>query len=394
MVSHRHGDLHADRVELSEVELREISSIIGRPYSAGFLLNHRFYGGWGVSAYFQTESRSYSEAFAGSGESAVAQLVHEVLSGESNRLLLLDEPETSLHPGAQERLLQFLLRNVSEKKLQVVISTHSPTFVRNLPSEAIHLFRLGVADRVEHIQNVNTDEAFYSIGHPPENVIQVYVEDILAKQMLDMIITNEGPEFEARFRISFSPGGPDEMKQDAATLQNHDFSERVFYIFDGDQSEVTPHIDLGCIGIDSTKADLDQKIKESYGCRLRFRQNSNMTEEEKVKIRVEFIEFANQHFFCMPFSTPEEVLWDMETAVELVDRFSNTEGAIDSDEFANMEPKERFKALACLIQPSHEPLGGKEINYVQKMFLKRFSNEQGPHYVALKQLIIDLSKNA
>ncbi|MFT5465824.1 MAG: hypothetical protein ACI8UO_000920, partial [Verrucomicrobiales bacterium] len=393
-VSHRHGELHASRVELSADELSEISTIIGRAYSAGFLMNHRFYGGWGVSAYFQTESRSYSEAFAGSGESAVAQLVHEVLSGESSRLLLLDEPETSLHPGAQERMLDFLLRNVSEKKLQIVISSHSPVFVRNLPSEAIHLFRLGADDRVEHLQNVNADEAFYSIGHPPENVIQFYVGDILAKQMLDSVIKNEGPEFASRFQVSFYTGGSDAMKQGAVYLQIHEFRRRAFFLFDGDQQDRTSKIELSDISLNSTKDDVDQHIKTAYGCNLKFLQDSNMPDKEKVKLRVEFIEFANGHFHCMPFDTPEAVLWDIDTAAELVEQFASDDEAIDREKFDALTPKSRFETLTELIRPDHEPVRGEEINFVQRMFLNRFSKEQGPHYVALRELVIDISKNA
>ena len=121
-----HRKFHKKRVTLTQGELHEISTIVGRHYESGQLLEHRFYETWGISVMFNTERRSYSDAFAGSGESAVVRLVHEIEISQPGRLILLDEPETSLHPGAQERLLEFLLRRIEEKKLQVVISTHSP----------------------------------------------------------------------------------------------------------------------------------------------------------------------------------------------------------------------------------------------------------------------------
>lgn len=55
--------------------------------------------------------------------------------------MLLDEPEVSLHPGAQENLKEYLLEAIKTKKLQVVISTHSPTLIKGLPSSAIKLFK-------------------------------------------------------------------------------------------------------------------------------------------------------------------------------------------------------------------------------------------------------------
>ena len=48
--------------------------------------------------------------------------------GEVARLLLLDEPETSLHPGAQVKLQRYILDQIKKKHLQVVISTHAPAF--------------------------------------------------------------------------------------------------------------------------------------------------------------------------------------------------------------------------------------------------------------------------
>ena len=53
------------------------------------------------------------------------------------RWILLDEPEVSLHPGAQERLVEFLFEQIKKHKHQVVVSTHSPSIIRHLPPEAI-----------------------------------------------------------------------------------------------------------------------------------------------------------------------------------------------------------------------------------------------------------------
>ncbi|MEQ8209179.1 MAG: AAA family ATPase [Lacipirellulaceae bacterium] len=146
----RHGphEFHETRVKLTSNELSDISNIIGRTYESGYLLEHRFYETWGMSVMFNTEERSYSDAFAGSGESAVVRLVHEVSKSEPGRLILLDEPETSLHPGAQERLLTFLLRETRQKKLQIIISTHSPALVRLLPKNAIRVVSLNADNRI------------------------------------------------------------------------------------------------------------------------------------------------------------------------------------------------------------------------------------------------------
>lgn len=57
----------------------------------------------------------YSEANAGSGEIAVVQLVRRIEKARDYSLVLLDEPEVSLHPGAQENLKEYLLEAIKTK---------------------------------------------------------------------------------------------------------------------------------------------------------------------------------------------------------------------------------------------------------------------------------------
>src|SRR5690606_39346468 len=62
---------------------------------------------------------NYSEAFAGSGETAIVILVHKIFNATNESLILLDEPETSLHSGAQKRLMSFLIEQCIKKKHQI-----------------------------------------------------------------------------------------------------------------------------------------------------------------------------------------------------------------------------------------------------------------------------------
>ena len=64
----------------------------------------------------------------GMGEGLVSLLfIVDALCGTSNELIVIDEPELSLHPQLQRRLLDEIL--VKTKDSQVVISTHSPNML-------------------------------------------------------------------------------------------------------------------------------------------------------------------------------------------------------------------------------------------------------------------------
>ena len=126
--------------DLSKDELNAISFILGRNYSAAKIIEHKFFKEWGFSVIFHTDHFEYSEAFAGSGETAIVRLVTKILDSKTDALVLLDEPEVSLHPGAQRNLILFLFDQIKRKKLQVIISTHSPILISDLPNNAIKIF--------------------------------------------------------------------------------------------------------------------------------------------------------------------------------------------------------------------------------------------------------------
>lgn len=101
------------------------------------IVKHKYFSGtWATNVFF-SDGANYSEYNAGSGEFLVAIILDQISKLPDNALLLLDEPEISLHPGAQKRFMRCLLEIVKKKKLQVIISTHSASIIDNLPPEAI-----------------------------------------------------------------------------------------------------------------------------------------------------------------------------------------------------------------------------------------------------------------
>ncbi|EET1586318.1 ATP-binding protein, partial [Escherichia coli] len=147
-----------------------------------------------------------TEAFAGSGEFAIVSLILNIYSAKPNSLILLDEPEVSLHPGAQKRMMDVLYSIVEQKKHQVVISTHSPVIVNTLPKDAIKLFVFDEeSETAKIVQNIAPDEAFIELGHDI-NKKTIIVEDKLAKAIIDKAIKNY-ERLSLSFSVSYIPGG-------------------------------------------------------------------------------------------------------------------------------------------------------------------------------------------
>jgi hypothetical protein len=54
-------------------------------------------------------------------------------------VLLLEEPESFVSPGSQERVADLLATAIDDKKIAVVVTTHSPALVQRCPRECVQL---------------------------------------------------------------------------------------------------------------------------------------------------------------------------------------------------------------------------------------------------------------
>ena len=382
--------MHKKRIILSALELHDIGRIIGREYSFGAIIDHRFYETWGTSVYFRSGDLKYSEAFAGSGESAVARMIHSINSAKDGSLFLLDEPETSLHPGAQVEIVRFLLEKAVEKHLQIVLSTHSPSIVRYLPADAVHVLSIDPEQKVRIASSVPPEEAFYELGHPIDNTIQVIVEDLLSRQLLEQVAKSEGLAFASRFTFMFGHGGDSAMKNNSPVYMKNP-RNRVHFVFDGDKQHECGPIQLSDISMESTSKQIDEIICQRLKERVKFDQDSNMAERDKVQIRLSFIAFVNERFHCLPFDLPEEAIWDLDAARHLAMAASVT--LLEDEMLLQMAPKARISYLAETLSTGLDTTS-QDINYVQKILISKFCSEKGHFYNKVLAMLKEIATNA
>jgi len=63
-----------------------------------------------------------------------------------NTIYAIEEPETSLHPDLQKILLDSLMNLSNNENYQIIITTHSPQFIRILPKETIRYVDSGTVE--------------------------------------------------------------------------------------------------------------------------------------------------------------------------------------------------------------------------------------------------------
>ncbi len=302
---------------LTREEIETVSSILDKNYEEITIITHSFYKQWGDSVYFklknihsETFNGNYSEAFAGSGESAVVKLVHQVCQAPKGTLVLLDEPEVSLHPGAQKRLLDFLLKQTMEKGLQVVLTSHSPAIVEELPKEAIVLLHQTPDGCFSPKCSIEPELAFQYIGHTNTEKPKIIVEDNAATELLTACMALYDREATKSIDIVYHAGGAKDILKEAVVLSRLD-SQNTYIMLDGDmyKTDIPDATEI-------STAELDAKIKEITtidSTSFDFLADGGSKEKKEAQLENEkrrYITFLKSHLFFFPTNDPEEIMWN------------------------------------------------------------------------------------
>lgn len=68
----------------------------------------------------------------GYGYSFVLPIILQVVTASSKTLIIIENPEAHLYPGAQSRLIEFMIEYAMKKELQFIIETHSDHIINGL----------------------------------------------------------------------------------------------------------------------------------------------------------------------------------------------------------------------------------------------------------------------
>ena len=383
---------------LTSLELEKISLILGKNYVSGEYLEHQLYRNNGYSVVFRTNYGNYSEAFAGSGEVAVVRLVLQILDAPEYSLILLDEPEVSLHPGAQSRLKLFLLEQIKIKKHQIIITSHSPSIVRGLPREAIKVFYQNPGNgRFLVKENLTPEEAFYHIEFPVDNKKSIVVEDVLAKNIIDGVLKSMGEETANLINVKFNPGGESVIKQEFIPVFCREKNTTDYVFFDGDQRPKESHHDWRSFSQTqlSEKDFIKTKIKEQTGKDIKFSVDggeSGGNHEQQIELGKKYLDFYLTNTFYLPKEIPEEIIWDETFAYNQVNMTILNE--TDANEYRSeldntSDMKQKFALLAEILYGNSN---ADNIASVHKQFIQRWLNLKNDDFNNIKSAIESILK--
>jgi predicted ATPase len=234
--------------DISNEFRKKLSHILGKEYS-----NARF-ASPDVSAkrpvgLLKRDFGEISQFHQGAGEDTTLDLIKGLQEIPANSLLIIDEVEASLHPRAQRRLVQMLLELSRIRRIQVLLSTHSPYVLEELPPEA-RILLVPTVDGPNIVYGASPEYALTKLDELVHPEAYIYVEDRLAEVWLREIIARdpEGGTIFSRIRIS-AVGPANVVKMMGELASKNKLPQRGLAVLDGDQP-----IAEGCIKLPGNDA--------------------------------------------------------------------------------------------------------------------------------------------
>lgn len=340
---------------ISDEEIAYISYILGVEYSEIRMITHKFFQIEGKSALVTKKELSYSEANAGSGEYAVINLVHKLmkLPDDTPALVILDEPETSLYPGAQKRLLKFLLKMIITKKCQIVMSTHSEKLTQKLPRTAIKAIHYNESDGQSYIkENCAPATVFEELDIPVQHS-NIIVEDEAACILINKVIEKEKINTLNAKHLST---GADNLKDTAMWTDAKKKNNFEFYILDGDQRIDKKSLEVG----ENPSEEELEKISKKISSNLPLSSSNDTSRKEDLK---KYINFYKNNVYFLPKNTPEDVIYSENYMKEIIDRLPGDKTNIRKEDYG---PTKNYFHAIC-----EKELGEKCNNEEYYAFIKR-----------------------
>lgn len=245
----------ASSIAFTEPQVDRFSAVMGKKYDSARMAFTDIDNTREVPV-LSKNNRAYSGFHQGSGETTVAELLRAELPKYG--LILIDEIESSLHPRAQRRLIRDLAERCRESELQIIITTHSPYILEELPLEA-RMYILESSGSKTIVPGVSPQFAMTKMDDEQYPECDLYVEDTAAQILLGEILASKSRDIFQR--CSIVPFGASSVGQALGQMvEQSRFLRPTLVYLDGDSATTA-----GCIllpGEDAPEQVVFRQLKD------------------------------------------------------------------------------------------------------------------------------------
>jgi predicted ATPase len=185
---------------LSDTSKQRVARILGCSYDAMAANTVSHAGRTSEVVTVERAGSTYSEANMGCGEGRAQHIIRVLETLPKKSLVLLEEPETSLHPSAQHEFGRYLIDVCIDQRHQIMITTHSEYLLTALPS-ASRIYIDRTANGLRLIRGITTAQAISLMTGGHDKALSILVEDDVADVVLCEILRRSDQAFLRTVRV-------------------------------------------------------------------------------------------------------------------------------------------------------------------------------------------------
>jgi predicted ATPase len=228
----------APSLHLDAENLDAISYLVGREYQDAEFLEISEYGAFETFPFFRVSAGAlaYDSRSMGQGELALFTIFWSLLRSGDHSLLLIEEPETHLAPRSQDALVDLFSQFAIQKQLSIILTTHSPTIVRKLPPQNVHLIA-HFAGASTLVRDASRGQIEAVLGEAIALKGGFIVEDEGARAILQASLERFAPELFWSFEVVVAVGGFGEIQTMMKGLPGDKPWLKIRAVLDGDKMQ-------------------------------------------------------------------------------------------------------------------------------------------------------------
>ncbi len=181
--------------ELSDEQIKEVSWLVGKDYIACKSIEVDETKSY-IPVFFEVTLAHchYNSINMGLGEHFLMYIYYALNKMDNNSILIIEEPETFISILSQKRLMDYFAKVGTEKRISIIIATHSPHVLTMIKNDCIRIVGNAYGKMIISTPNTNQETREHlGVELAYNKTATVFVEDYVARLFLDVLLNEEAP---------------------------------------------------------------------------------------------------------------------------------------------------------------------------------------------------------
>lgn len=227
-----------EEYELSPEQVDDICYLTGKRYQSCKIWELEDIEEIGTVPFFKVsiDEMEYDSRSMGRGEHFLFYLFWYINKCNSGTIVIIEEPETYISICSQIHFSNYLGKQIAEKGIQIIVTTHSPFLLEHIRNSNIRIVsRMG---NIAMITKPDDDMMAEDIlGITQSYAGTLFVEDRVAYDYLSIILEDKAPYILKKYTIDIAEGGEKSITSRLEFPSSDKIKYNFIGIYDGDMRE-------------------------------------------------------------------------------------------------------------------------------------------------------------